>query len=99
MSSVPLCLEHLRGRAGPTDSADREAWPPELTTCWEGHVDSFGAMRGQEKMTLTLHLLLLPPCPLGDLPRGAVFRLQVLWKVRTKDKTWMDRESFAEDCP
>lgn len=36
-------------------------------------------------MTLTLHLLLLPPCPSGDLPRGAVFRLQVLWKVKEQN--------------
>lgn len=28
-----------------------------------------------------------------------MFRSQILWKVKAKDKTWTDREGFVEDCP
>lgn len=28
-----------------------------------------------------------------------MFRPQILWKVKAKDKTCMDREGFVEDCP
>ena len=55
-------------------SADREAGPPELGTCWEGNADMYGAFRRQERMMLTDRPLLLPPCPSSDLPRAAVFK-------------------------
>lgn len=28
-----------------------------------------------------------------------MFRSQIVRKVKAKDKTWMDREGFVEDCP
>lgn len=99
LNSVPICEEYLVGQAGATDIVDRETWPAELATCWEGNADTFGAISGQERMTLTLHLLLFHPCPSGDLAGGTMFRSQVLWEVRAKDKIWMDREGFVEDCP